>query len=206
MRGWGSAGPGAWVPSQVRPSQVVRDPAWLVDGGHLAAGTALPGLAGSLGGAGNRLGDLDHEADAGAETRANSPRTGQASAAVELRQSPSRGLTHVWLWILEGCSRGWSYATARGGAFPNARSGERAGAVSREAMRERGAVFRQPAPGADGVPAAGRDGVRKALSRKRMPSEQMQLSICSCRESLEPSQRSASRRSPSATSASRAAR
>jgi hypothetical protein len=38
-----------------------------------------------------------------------------------------------------------------------------------------------------------------------MPSEQMQLSICSCRESLEPSPRSASRRSPPATSASRAA-
>jgi hypothetical protein len=35
--------------------------------------------------------------------------------------------------------------------------------VSREAMRERGAVFRQPAPGGDSVPAAGRDGVRKAL-------------------------------------------
>src|SRR5919197_3287103 len=31
-----------------------------------------------------------------------------------------------------------------------------------------------------------------------MPSEQMQLSICSCRESLEPSPRSASRRSPPA--------
>jgi hypothetical protein len=45
-----------------------------------------------------------------------------------------------------------------------------------------------------------------AASRKRMPSEQMQLSICSCRESLEPSPRSASRRSPPATSASRAAR
>ena len=35
--------------------------------------------------------------------------------------------------------------------------------MSREAMRERGAVFRQPAPGGDSVPAAGRDGVRKAL-------------------------------------------
>jgi hypothetical protein len=42
-------------------------------------------------------------------------------------------------------------------------------------------------------------------SRKRMPSEQMQPSICSCHESLEPSPRSASRRSPPATSASRAA-
>ena len=45
-----------------------------------------------------------------------------------------------------------------------------------------------------------------AASRKRTPSEQMQLSICSCRESLEPSPRSASRPSPPATSASRAAR
>lgn len=35
--------------------------------------------------------------------------------------------------------------------------------MSREAMRERGAVFRQPAPGGDSVPAASRDGVRKAL-------------------------------------------
>ena len=46
----------------------------------------------------------------------------------------------------------------------------------------------------------------QGASRKRMPSEQMQLSICSCRESLEPSPRSASRRSPPATSASRASR
>ena len=35
--------------------------------------------------------------------------------------------------------------------------------MSREAMRERGAVFRRPAPGGDSVAAAGRDGVRKAL-------------------------------------------
>jgi hypothetical protein len=35
--------------------------------------------------------------------------------------------------------------------------------VSPEAMRERGGVFRRPVPGGDGVPAAGRDGVRKAL-------------------------------------------
>jgi hypothetical protein len=43
-------------------------------------------------------------------------------------------------------------------------------------------------------------------SRKRMPSEQMRLSICSCRESLERSPRSASRRSAPATFASRAVR
>ena len=43
-------------------------------------------------------------------------------------------------------------------------------------------------------------------SRKRMPSEQMLLSICSCRESLERSPRSASRRPAPATFASRAAR
>ena len=48
-------------------------------------------------------------------------------------------------------------------AFRTPASGGRAGAVSREAMRERGAIFRQPAPGGDSVPAAGRDGVRKAL-------------------------------------------
>src|SRR6266511_1171622 len=34
----------------------------------------------------------------------------------------------------------------------------------------------------------------EGASRKRMPSEQMQLSICSCRELFEPSPRSASRR------------
>jgi hypothetical protein len=60
---------------------------------------------------------------------------------------------------------------------------------------------------------SGRSGARSTFdelpslasaSRKRMPSEQMQLSICSCRESLEPSARSAARRSPPATSASRA--
>jgi hypothetical protein len=49
------------------------------------------------------------------------------------------------------------------GAFPTPASGGRAGAVSREAVRERGAVFRQPAPGGNSVPAAGRDGVRKVL-------------------------------------------
>ena len=46
----------------------------------------------------------------------------------------------------------------------------------------------------------------EGASRKRMPFEQMRLSMCWCRESLEPSRRSASRRSPSATSALRAAR
>lgn len=40
-----------------------------------------------------------------------------------------------------------------------------------------------------------------ADSRRRTPSEQMPLSIGSCRESLEPSPRSASRRSPQGKSA-----
>lgn len=47
---------------------------------------------------------------------------------------------------------------------------------------------------------------RRTRTRKRMPSEQMQLSTCPCRGSLELSPRSAPRRSPPATSASRASR
>jgi hypothetical protein len=54
-------------------------------------------------------------------------------------------------------------------------SGARAGAVSREAMRERGAVFRQPARRGESVPAAGRDGVRKPLlGNEGLPNR------CSC--------------------------
>lgn len=53
------------------------------------------------------------------------------------------------------------------------------------------------------LPAERRAG---GASRKQMPSEQMLLSICSCRESLERSPRSASRRPAPATFASRAAR
>jgi hypothetical protein len=47
--------------------------------------------------------------------------------------------------------------------------------VSREAMRERSAVFRQSAPGGDRVPAADRDGVRNARLRNEcLPNR------CSC--------------------------
>ena len=46
----------------------------------------------------------------------------------------------------------------------------------------------------------------QGASRKRMPSEQMQQSICSCRESLGPSSRSAAPLSLPATSGSRASR
>jgi hypothetical protein len=84
-------------------------------------------------------------------------------------------------------------AVVTAGAPSSGRRSQRVAAVPLHA----GAVG--PPRGADIVALEG-------ASRRRMPSEQMQLSTCSCRESLEPSQRSASRRSPPATSASRASR
>jgi hypothetical protein len=87
----------------------------------------------------------------------------ESSSPLELGIATPASRRRRW-WADDGTdARGSSDATARGRRFRTPGSGGRAGAMSREAMRERGAVFRQPAPGGDSVQAARRDGVRKAL-------------------------------------------